>query len=276
MSSWTFALSSRRLPGRLLSISGSWTRLRGRVSFKTRSAAPSKSDFTEHPCCAAAAFSRRYRGSGMSTVVRMPSAYHKYVWRGRGRQSKAPGGRRRRGRLLRPTPRCLYHGSFKRNPFPWRYIMPRLTSICLASAALAVTLCAQGRGRGAATPTGPVGDFFTYNPAAKEAAEIPVGPPVVTQHKITVHGETIDYTARVGMMPIHNATTGVIEGYLNYTYYSKDGVSDKTSRAITYLYNGRPGSGTIWLHMGAFGPRKIALDPNGLSKPPYAVEDNPE
>ena len=154
--------------------------------------------------------------------------------------------------------------------------MPRLTSICLASAALAVTLCAQGRGRGAATPTGPVGDFFTYNPAAKEAAEIPVGPPVVTQHKITVHGETIDYTARVGMMPIHNATTGVIEGYLNYTYYSKDGVSDKTSRAITYLFNGGPGSGTIWLHMGAFGPRKIELDPQGLSKPPYAVVDNPD
>jgi len=132
-----------------------------------------------------------------------------------------------------------------------------------------------GRGRGAA-PTGPVGDFFRYDPMAHGAAEIPtVGPPVVTHHQITLHGQALSYTARVGMMPIKNATTGVVEGYLNYTYYSKDGVSDPTTRAVTYCFNGGPGSGSLWLHLGAFGPKKIKLEPNGMAAPPYVYEDNP-
>lgn len=140
---------------------------------------------------------------------------------------------------------------------------------------LLVALPAQGR-RGQQQPTGPVGDFFRYNPQDKGmGAEIQTGPPVETHHQMTLNGKTLSYTARVGMMPIKNATTGVVEGYMAYTYYSLDGVQNKTSRPITYLFNGGPGSGTIWLHMGAWGPRKIALDPNGLSKPPYAVEDNP-
>ncbi len=148
--------------------------------------------------------------------------------------------------------------------------------LAAALALAAVPLCAQARGgRGATAPTGPVGDFFQYNPTAKEAAEIPTGPPVVTQHQITLGGQTLAYTARVGMMPIHNATTGVVEGYLNYTYYSKDGVSDIATRPVTYCFNGGPGSGTIWLHMGAFGPKKIKLEPNGMSAPPYTYEDNP-
>lgn len=140
---------------------------------------------------------------------------------------------------------------------------------------LALPAAAQGRGRGAQTPTGPVGDFFRYNPQAREGAAIPtVGPVAETHHQITLNGTVLNYTARVGMMPIRNATTGVIEGYLNYTYYSKDG-ADAATRAITYLFNGGPGSGTIWLHMGAFGPMKIKLEPNGMSSPPFTYEENP-
>src|SRR6185312_17340055 len=119
-----------------------------------------------------------------------------------------------------------------------------------------------------------VGDFYQYNPQAKGAAEIPtVGPPVETHHQIQIHGQALDYTARVGMMPIHNATSGVIEGYLNYTYYSVD--SAPATRPLTYCFNGGPGSGTLWLHLGAFGPERIKLQPNGLSAPPYTYEDNP-
>ena len=146
------------------------------------------------------------------------------------------------------------------------------------AAGLLAGLAAQGArgGRGAA-PTGPVGDFFRYNPQSNsEGAAIPtVGQVAETHHQITLDGQALSYTARVGMMPIKNATSGVVEGYLNYTYYSKDGVSDPATRAITYLFNGGPGSGTIWLHMGAFGPKKIKLAPNGMSVPPYTYEDNP-
>ncbi|MGH9487039.1 MAG: S10 family peptidase [Terriglobales bacterium] len=124
---------------------------------------------------------------------------------------------------------------------------------------------------------GPIGDWFRYEPNAKREAKIwGVGAPVETHHSIQLNGQTLNYTVHVGMMPIHNATTGVVEGYMNYTYYSKDGVSNLQNRAITYLYNGGPGSGSIWLHMGAFAPMKIKLEASGLSKPPYGVVPNPD
>lgn len=123
----------------------------------------------------------------------------------------------------------------------------------------------------------PAADFFEYNPRARSGATIPtVGPPVVSQHQITLNGKTLSYTAHVGMMPIANATTGVVEGYLNYTYYSLDGVPDPTTRAISYCFNGGPGAGTLWLHMGAFGPERIQMQPNGMSAPPYTYAPNPD
>lgn len=123
----------------------------------------------------------------------------------------------------------------------------------------------------------PIGDWFRYQPNAKQGAEIwGVGHPAVSHHSIQINGQTLNYTATVGMMPIKDATTGVIKGYINYTYYSKDGVSDLQNRAITYLYNGGPGSGSIWLHLGSYAPVKIKLEANGLSKAPYTVVPNPD
>ena len=100
--------------------------------------------------------------------------------------------------------------------------------------------------------------------------------PIATQHQITLHGETIQYTARVGFMPIHQATSGVTEGHLFYVYYSKNGVTDKSKRPVWFLFNGGPGAATVWLHMGAFGPKMVKMDPNGLATPPpYTYVDNP-
>ena len=100
--------------------------------------------------------------------------------------------------------------------------------------------------------------------------------PIATQHQITLHGETIQYTARVGFMPIRHATTGVTEGHLFYVYYSKNGVTDKSKRPVWFLFNGGPGAATVWLHMGAFGPKMVKMEPNGLATPPpYTYVDNP-
>ncbi|HTL44413.1 MAG TPA: hypothetical protein VL262_08730 [Vicinamibacterales bacterium] len=145
----------------------------------------------------------------------------------------------------------------------------------------------QGRGRGATpqagaqggrggAPQGPTGDFFRFDPTQPEGAPVKSGPPVVTRHQITVHGETIAYTATAGFMPIKNATTGEVLGHLFYTYYAKDG-ANPAERPVTFLFNGGPGSGTIWLHMGAFGPKRVKLESNGQTPaPPITYEDNPD
>ena len=148
-------------------------------------------------------------------------------------------------------------------------------SLCLFLLIAAGSAWAQGgRGRGGA---GATNDFYRFN-YGEESMQPIVYPaqPIATQHEITLHGETIPYTARVGFMPIHQATSGVIEGHLFYVYYAKNGVTDKSKRPVWFLFNGGPGAATIWLHMGAFGPKMVKLMPNGMAPPPpYTYVDNP-
>ncbi|HEY5219129.1 MAG TPA: hypothetical protein VIJ16_04930, partial [Gemmatimonadaceae bacterium] len=100
-------------------------------------------------------------------------------------------------------------------------------------------------------------------------------PPVVTHHTITVNGQTIAYTAYAGMLPIRNEQTNATEGSMFFEAYVKDGENAGT-RPLSFIFNGGPGSASVWLHLGAFGPKRIHLEPDGESgPPPYKYEDNP-
>jgi carboxypeptidase C (cathepsin A) len=151
--------------------------------------------------------------------------------------------------------------------------MTMIVGPILIAAGLAVLAFAQTRGGANATPN----DFYRFNYGLEDMQPIAYPPrPIATQHQITLQGETIKYTARVGFMPIRNATSGVSEGHLFYVYYAKDGVTDKSKRPVWFLFNGGPGAATIWLHMGAFGPKVVKMQPNGLAlPPPYTYVDNP-
>lgn len=99
-------------------------------------------------------------------------------------------------------------------------------------------------------------------------------PPVVTHHQITVEGKPSKYTATAGRLPIKRGD-GKIEAEMFYVAYTLDG-QDAAKRPLTFAFNGGPGSASIWLHMGALGPRKVVLQPDGFMPPsPYHVEDNP-
>lgn len=99
-------------------------------------------------------------------------------------------------------------------------------------------------------------------------------PPVVTHHQITVNSKTLKYTATTGRLPIKRGD-GKIEAEMFFVAYSLDG-ADAAKRPLTFAFNGGPGSASIWLHMGALGPRRVMLTPEGfLPPPPYKIEDNP-
>ena len=99
-------------------------------------------------------------------------------------------------------------------------------------------------------------------------------PPVVTHHQIAVDGKTLKYTATAGRLPIKRGD-GKIEAEMFFVAYTVDG-QDATKRPLTFAFNGGPGSSTIWLHMGALGPRRVVLNPEGFLLPaPYRLEDNP-
>ena len=100
-------------------------------------------------------------------------------------------------------------------------------------------------------------------------------PPVITHHSISVRGQALNYTATAGMLPLRNEKTDAVEGGMYYVAYTKDGANPAT-RPITFAFNGGPGSATVWLHMGAFGPKRVRLMPDGSAPPPpYSFEDNP-
>ena len=100
-------------------------------------------------------------------------------------------------------------------------------------------------------------------------------PPIETQHQIKVGGKALKYTATTGMMPLKNEK-GDHHANIFYTAYTLDGVKDKASRPLTFVFNGGPGSASVWLHMGAVGPKRVKMEDEGwLPQPPYQLEDNP-
>ena len=96
---------------------------------------------------------------------------------------------------------------------------------------------------------------------------------VKTQHVIHVNGQELHYTAVAGTLLLRK-DDGKPKASIFYVSYSLDG-ADKTKRPITFAFNGGPGSSSVWLHMGALGPKRVALTPDGEAvAPPYHLVDN--
>src|ERR1051326_8625670 len=96
--------------------------------------------------------------------------------------------------------------------------------------------------------------------------------PIVTHHTTTIGGRSISYTATTGRLPIRDAE-GKTEAEMFYVAYTVDGPPGR--RPLTFAFNGGPGSASLWLHMGALGPRKVAMEPEGWIPPaPYHLADN--
>src|SRR5580765_2686101 len=99
-------------------------------------------------------------------------------------------------------------------------------------------------------------------------------PPVITHHQAAVNGKTLSYTATAGRLPIKRGD-GKIEAEMFFVAYTVDG-QDVVRRPLTFALNGGPGSASVWLHMGALGPKRVVLQPNGfMPAAPYRMEDNP-
>src|SRR5438094_5693263 len=98
-------------------------------------------------------------------------------------------------------------------------------------------------------------------------------PPVVTHHQIATGGQTLKYTATAGRLPIKRGD-GKIEAEMFFVAYTLDG-QDLTRRPVTFAFNGGPGSASVWLHMGALGPKRVLLQPGGfMPAAPYHAVDN--
>ncbi|AVR44530.1 peptidase S10 [Christiangramia fulva] len=95
----------------------------------------------------------------------------------------------------------------------------------------------------------------------------------VTEGTVTVEGKSIDYKAIAGTMVLKNDMEKPTIS-MSYTAYFKEGLKDASKRPITFIYNGGPGSATIWLHMGAWGPQRVFLKDTSRTKAPYKTVNN--
>jgi len=98
----------------------------------------------------------------------------------------------------------------------------------------------------------------------------------VTDHTMRIGGQTIAYKATASTTLLKN-DKGDSTGLLYSVAYTRSDVKDLTQRPVSFLYNGGPGSATMWLHMGAFGPRRVQTIDGSFTPPaPYKLVDNGE
>jgi len=91
----------------------------------------------------------------------------------------------------------------------------------------------------------------------------------------TFGGQRVNYTATIAETVL-DSDDGTPEAVIVTTSYVKS--PRDTSRPVFFIYNGGPGSGSVWLQMGAFGPKRVAIpsDARDDGAPPYPILDNPD
>ena len=137
----------------------------------------------------------------------------------------------------------------------------RLISLFCAAAALAATpVLAQSAPGGGDKDKGKSVEELHKEDLAKEAANGWKAAPVdertvASRHAITVNGRTLNYTSTAGTLTIRDGD-GKPTASIFYTADTLDGVPS-SRRPVMFFYNGGPGSASLWLRMGSFGPMRI-------------------
>jgi carboxypeptidase C (cathepsin A) len=157
--------------------------------------------------------------------------------------------------------------------------MATATTLTILATALSLTLArAQSKDDGAAKHDSAAHEVFKPEQQASKGS-------------VTVSGKAIAYDAFAGTIVVHpkgwddvrqsdeksadkDDANPTAEASMFYVAYFKSG--DSTApRPVTFFYNGGPGSSTVWLHMGAFGPRRVVTsDDSHTPAAPYPVVNN--
>ena len=137
---------------------------------------------------------------------------------------------------------------------------------------------AQQRNRGGAPPEAPAADAKPAGdakPAEKPAAtpglaamEPPLPQDAHVEQSIQMEGKTLHYTVTVGTLAVRDSK-GALSGEVVYTAYMMEG----KDRPVTFAFNGGPGAASVYLNLGAIGPKKVAFGEDGDSPSDPATAD---
>lgn len=153
--------------------------------------------------------------------------------------------------------------------------------LMLAVGAIFCTSSLAAFAQPAGAPKSPADPAKTAKPKAEEPAKTDDKPKtstdetlVVTHHRSTIEGKTVAYTATTGLIPIRDAK-GETEAHIFFMAYTLDQAGPSARRPLMFSFNGGPGSASVWLHLGALGPKRVAL-PDGptIAPPPFRLVEN--
>src|SRR6185369_16246577 len=112
--------------------------------------------------------------------------------------------------------------------------------------------------------------------ADKEKLPVVEEKPVVTRHEVIVNGKPLKYSATAGTLPLISAG-GETEAHVFFMAYTAEKAGPAGQRPLIFAFNGGPGSSSVWLHLGAAGPKRVEMLDNGsMPPPPYRLTDNAE
>jgi carboxypeptidase C (cathepsin A) len=150
-------------------------------------------------------------------------------------------------------------------------------------ALVALAGCGGGGGGSATTAappppptTSPFFDPVFYSSAGNSSLDSAQEMKAVTQSQIVIGGATYNYTATAGHLTARDLTSNAPAASFFYVAYTVDNANAAT-RPVTFFYNGGPGSATVWLHLGSFGPKRIQVGyPATTQQAPFPFVDNAE
>ncbi|MGM0524795.1 MAG: S10 family peptidase [Pseudomonadota bacterium] len=115
---------------------------------------------------------------------------------------------------------------------------------------------------------------YAQQDPSEHLRQIPIETTSVTEHSVEINGESVDYSATAGTLPVWN-DEGHPTATLFYTYYKREDVDNRAERPVVFSFNGGPGSASVWMHLAYTGPKVLNLSEEGYPVQPYGVQDNP-
>lgn len=97
---------------------------------------------------------------------------------------------------------------------------------------------------------------------------------VTTEHKTTIKGQRVSYSATAGTQPVWDEDGDAV-ATLFYTYYQRTDIKSNENRPLVMSFNGGPGSASVWMHVAYTGPRILKIDDEGYPLQPYGIKTNP-
>ena len=122
-----------------------------------------------------------------------------------------------------------------------------------------------------AVPTGPAQAQNMKDAPLKRT--LPPDTAITQSDQVTIQGEPVPYEVTTGTQPVYGDNDTAVAS-LHYTYYERSDVDDRTRRPLVISFNGGPGSGSLWMHLGYTSPKQLKISDEGFPVQPYGVEDN--